>query len=344
MSDEVLQAVIRAYGLPVRRILSMQSGYRNKNYPIELTDGTVLNVIFFKREPDALLTIKNARTVGDYLWQCSFPARHSYDHRILRVTNGHLPQYAGVYAYLPGETIPWEAYTMKHLKSLGAAMSDMHAHLSRISTHELPSAAAGLENLHKRIVLYVCDPYVRSALAQKLSVDIEEHWFGTFSKIVTSVGHLPRQQALHLDFVRSNILFEPNTARITGVLDFEKTAVGNTVVDIARTLAFLLVDCKYKTESDIRKYFLRSGYNGRGSATYEPVFVRRGSDRIDILDGLVCFFLFHDFYKFLRHNPYESLRDNEHFLRTRDILEQRGIISVGHISPRNARGAKLLQR
>ena len=122
-----------------------------------------------------------------------------------------------------------------------------------------------------------------------------------------------------MDFVRGNILFaEDEKAQITGVLDFEKATWGPPVFDIARTLAFLIVDCKYKDEAKVRKYFLHSGYNKRGQAEFEPT---------ELLEDLLNFFLLYDFYKFLRHNPYESLKDNEHFVRTRDFLLKRNIIA-----------------
>ncbi len=70
---------------------------------------------------------------------------------------------------------------------------------------------------------------------------------------------------LHMDFVRGNILYSQNhELRISGILDFEKAAYGSPLFDIARTYAFLLVDCKYKSEKEIGKYFLRSGYIKRG--------------------------------------------------------------------------------
>ena len=57
----------------------------------------------------------------------------------------------------------------------------------------------------------------------------------------------------------------------------------------------------------------------------------RGGGRLDIsarrlLEPLLDAFLLYDFYKFLRHNPYESLSANEHFTRTRDLLLARRII------------------
>ncbi len=59
---------------------------------------------------------------------------------------------------------------------------------------------------------------------------------------------------------------------------------------------------------------------------YHPTtLVDKGAD-YDLLEVLVDLFLFYDFYKFLRHNPYESLTDNEHFIRTKAILLRQGLI------------------
>jgi hypothetical protein len=119
-----------------------------------------------------------------------------------------------------------------------------------------------------------------------------------------------------MDFVRGNILFEGD--EISGILDFEKTASGHTVMDISRTLAFLLVDCKYKTIDKVIKYFLYSGYQKRG----KNKDIGNDADR----KILVEMFLFYDLYKFLLHNPYEFLQQNEHYVRTKDILIGRGVL------------------
>ena len=119
-----------------------------------------------------------------------------------------------------------------------------------------------------------------------------------------------------MDFVRGNILFDGSD--ITGILDFEKTAMGHNFVDIARTLAFLMVDCKFKTVDKVVKYFLYSGYHKRGQ-------MKDVGDKA-ILNQLIEMFLVYDFYKFLRHNPYESLHLNEHYVRTNHILDKRGVI------------------
>jgi Ser/Thr protein kinase RdoA (MazF antagonist) len=137
-----------------------------------------------------------------------------------------------------------------------------------------------------------------------------------YRKLLEKLGSGPSQQPLHMDFVRGNILFDDD--KITGILDFEKASLGHVIMDVSRTLAFLLVDCKYKTPEKVRKYFLKSGY-----------FKDTGGKIINLklMDLLIEMFLTYDFYKFLRHNPYESLLQNQHYLRTRDILINLGVIS-----------------
>src|SRR4029079_5301617 len=78
--------------------------------------------------------------------------------------------YGALYAYLPGTTIPWEAYTMEHIKQLGAAMSDMHALLGRLPPGELPPVAQECAALAQRMRRYFAQPGVPDALAAKLNV------------------------------------------------------------------------------------------------------------------------------------------------------------------------------
>ncbi len=116
---------------------------------------------------------------------------------------------------------------------------------------------------------------------------------------------------------------------MTGILDFEKTAYGHPVFDVARTLAFLLVDCEYKGEAKIRKYFLQSGYNKRGTVNFRNPIIKHGNRTTNLLESLIDLFLLYDFYKFLRHNPYEFLEQNHHYKRTRDILLTRNMLEYG---------------
>lgn len=214
---------------------------------------------------------------------------------------------------------------MQHLKLLGASMSNMHAMLIKF-TDDLPSVADECLMLNRRMRKYFADPYISAAIRAKLGLRITIK-FNAFISTLLTCSELPDQQALHMDFVRGNILFNDDSEgmpAVSGVIDFEKTAYGHPVFDIARTLAFLLVDCRFKTEPKIRKYFLASGYNKRGAVRYSPVLIYGR----DLLEELINFFLIHDLYKFLRHNPYENLSLNEHFIRTRDLLLSRHVLSL----------------
>ena len=316
MNEQFIKRIIDAYGLAYQKILTPQTGYRNSAYPILLNDGTTLNLILYKNEPAILQKIRAAHAVSDFLAGQGFPTRRAMA-SILRIQNKQIVKYAGLYNYLPGETIPWEAYTKAHLKLLGKSMSDMHAALRQ--SHYRPPTSASHEALalNSRMQRYFAKLSVRVALAQKLSLALSPTIFDTFQPLLGALDRASSQQPLHMDFVRGNILFEG--VQIVGILDFEKTARGPVEYDLARTLAFLLVDCRYKPEAKIRKYFLQSGYIKRGGGTVTNP---------ELLEQLISFFLYHDFYKFLRHNPYESLSQNEHFMRTRAILLQRGLIRV----------------
>src|SRR5690606_18049004 len=119
--------VTAAYGLDVVSIGPSQKGYRNESYRLALVSGEEVNLIFHKSEQDALGRIKSADIASRSLAEVSLPVRTRYDKRILKLSDGRRNVYAGLYTYLPGSTIPWEAYTMDHIKLLGWIMSDMHA-------------------------------------------------------------------------------------------------------------------------------------------------------------------------------------------------------------------------
>jgi Ser/Thr protein kinase RdoA (MazF antagonist) len=280
---------------------------------VVLANGTMLNLMLYKREPGILQSIKNANYVANFTAQAGLPARRTADKRIILLYCGDFELHGALYEYLPGQTIPWEAYTKEHIKNLGQTMSDMHAALRPLPRRGLPLVTDECQALANRMSRYCTDAGVQTALAAKLGLRRPP-----FKLNFAPYQKLPGHQALHLDFVRGNILFNQN-AQITGILDFEKTAWGPPVFDIARTLAFLLIDCKYKEAVKVRKYFLHSGYNKRG---------RSALPGLRLLEPLITFYLLHDFYKFLRHNPYEYLPGNEHFVRTRDLLLKRNIIGM----------------
>lgn len=293
-----------------RQILPHQTGYRNHVYPIKLANGGTCNLIIYKNEPGILSRIKAVNSLGSFLAEYGFPARKLYKAGIVQLKSSLRTRYAALYNYLPGQTIPWEAYTMEHLKALGGAMGQLHTLLVGYDG-ELPSATYELRQYAKRMQRYFNQTGAKTALKDKLGLNAPPI---DFTAILDTCQNLPGQHALHLDFVRGNILFQNKI--VVGVLDFEKAAHGHPILDVARTLAFLLVDCKYKPEVKIRKYFLTSGYNKRGLTKLDVA--------APILESLIDFFLLHDFYKFLRHNPYESLPDNEHFMRTKALLVKRG--------------------
>lgn len=333
MDDKLIHRILHKYGLAFARPLEPQKGYRNTSQPVLLTDGKLINLILYKAEPDIAFRIKNANHVSDFLADSGLPTRRTIG-RTVRLT-GAATRYCALYSYLPGHTIPWEAYTMEHLKTLGGTMSRMHSQL-RTYQRELPSVVAEYTAIMQRVDRYFAGEDVRTALHTKLR--LQAPTITPFLHLLWLCQHLPEQQALHMDFVRGNILFDGT--RISGIIDFEKAAYGPAAFDAARTVAFLLVDCKYKDEAKVRKYFLTSGYNKRGPVPLVVPNIIHGSATYDTLERLIDMFLLHDFYKFLRHNPYEHLLQNEHFVRTRDLLVRRQVIRYNQDNDRVVIGGK----
>jgi Ser/Thr protein kinase RdoA (MazF antagonist) len=318
LDEAVIRRVVQRFGCKVSELLPVQKGYRNEAHPFRAPNGDRLNLMLYKNEPQMAQRIKNADSVSNFLAARGMPSRRSAHERIIQLQAGSWQKYAALYHYLPGETIPWEAYTRKHLKLLGKTMSDMHAELCMFDAGNLPDVADEYLEIVERMRRYFAHPGVRHALAAKLQLRVPEMVFDQFAAVLGACGQLPGRQALHMDFVRSNILFSETGGEleISGILDFEKTGRGIPHFDVARTLAFLNVDCKYKPADKVRKYFLQSGYQKRGKACLQALRIKTSAGGVDVLERLVELFLFYDFYKFLRHNPYESLPQNEHFVRT----------------------------
>lgn len=321
MFAAIVPQVLEKYGVSHVRIHEVQKGYRNESYAVQTADDTLLNVIFFKNEPEILARIKRADYASAQL--TSLPARQRYDKRLLQVRPG---TYAGLYTYLPGKTVPWESYTKKHIKLTGFAMSTMHRQWQSIAPIDSHSIDNDLLPLIDRMERYFSGNAVKTAMHQKLHMAVDPAMFGLYKELIRHGVQLPGQQIIHMDMVRGNVLFDKATDRdkwtiddtaLTGVIDFEKSTIGHPVFDIARTIAFLLVDSP-KPSAKIYHYFLDSGYKKRGNMPLPDA---------KLLHSLVTFFLMHDFYKFLRHTPYESLHDNYHYKRTCDILKDYGMIS-----------------
>lgn len=313
MYERLVPAALKAYGLDAVQVLPVQKGYRNEIYPI-IIGNRQLQLTFYKSEPGIKERIERADAVSHFVAEKGLPSRRRANERTLVFTSDKRTVYAGLYYYLPGQTIAWESYTKRHLKELGKTLSNLHFSLRDFDTNGQLSVIDEMLELNQRMERYFNDLGVRAAMRKKLTLELDWEFDRTAARFAT-LRELSVNQ-LHMDFVRGNVLF--NGTEITGILDFEKTAYGPAVFDIARTLAFLLVDCKYKAEREVRKYFLESGYHKRGASRldYYP----------NVLEFLVRFFLLHDFYKFLRHNPYESLKDNEHYQRTVSILSRSGVL------------------
>lgn len=325
----VLQA-LQAYNLQALNIMAPQKGYRNQSFGVQLPDNVWVNFILYKNEPSILARIKRTNTVANFVASQSLPARSTYDSRILRLQGEHETRYGALYHYLPGNTIEWETYTKQHLKLLGAALGNVHAGLKEYpKTHELPSVAQEYTDILQRMQKYFVVQSTKDAIQQKLGLKVSVATLAHLQSFVQACSNLPNQQALHMDFVRGNILFDINpTLHVSGILDFEKTGRGHPMFDIARTLAFLLVDCKHKTSDQIWRYFLDSGYNKRSKSVIHKTQIHLDGVHYDLLNTLLDIFLLHDFYKFLRHNPYEALHQNQHFMRTQQLLTARNLVVI----------------
>jgi len=371
ISNTNVLKLARAFGLKSPKIFAYNHGYRNHSFGI-LSEDKKYNLMLLKNEPNALERAERADAIAKTVAAHSnLPIRILANPRTLKVTTSRGFRLVRLYNWLPGDTIPWEAYTQKHLKALGITLSKLHKSISKSTASKvvkaaptaeavvLPDALVELLEQNTKMQTYFNNPAVIKALDTKLHLKTK-HNHTQISRFLESheLSNLPKQP-LHLDFVRGNILWEESIVsceavssealqgevsggdrgplgpvvslrkkaasqeltvlfpKISGIIDFEKTAMGSPLIDLARTYAFLLVDCP-KPEDKIVKYFLHSGYikYGRSQLPLPP----------KIFYNLTNYFLIFDLYKFLSHNPYESLVENYHFCCTRDILLSRNIL------------------
>ncbi len=317
---------------------------------------TKISLVLLKDEPKIINRTRRAHQINQYLIKKDFPVRQpilsqtNSTKALLKISDGDKTRYACLYTYLPGTTINWEAYTRRHLKLAGQVMSHLHQTLanSSLKPAKFTDANRHLGRLLAHMRKYFQRTDVPSALARKLNLKVNLNQLTHYEGLIEALSKIEEKQIIHFDFVRSNLLFSrlgPSTINqqnlnqfafnfeakncekqrgkkyltMTGILDFEKSAYGPKIIDIARTLAFLLVDCKYKTEIKIRKYFLHSGYRKRGASSLQ---------HLNLLNPLVEFFWLFDFYKFLLHNPYQFLPKNEHFKRTQQFLKRTKLIEA----------------
>ena len=300
-------------------IKSPTQGYMNQVLVIE-SEGAKYTAIFYnanryssKKEKQDL---DEKYKFAEYLDENGLPSRvptySKDDKHILKYTfNNGDQNLFGLYKYLEGETIPWEAYTRRHLYALGELTKKLHD--------------LGSKYLEQGNNLEVWDEYLKDdstkmfdyfnahevVIIEKLGIEINFE----FENLKLESSNDEQESLLHMDIVRGNVLFSDTKEElrypITGLLDFEKTLIGPTVVELARSLAFLLVDCAYKDEGEIIFYFLKQAYGINNVKEYW--------ETSNIRDYLI-YFLLRDLWKFLTANPYRSLGVNFHYQRTVEYL------------------------
>lgn len=322
LSPDNLRKSLELYDLPLSKVVTIAKGYRNTSHIVELENNKKINLIVYKSEPGIQERIQRINQFGLFFNNSSLPVRVPIDDRLSRFKINDKIFHMGIYNYLPGATIPWDMYSMKHIKLLGWALGDFHRH-SRTFTVQLPNASSEYLDHIDVMSRYFDGQNVIAAMGSKLGI-ASNIQFDSLTHTVNELSILPNQQALHLDFVRGNILFDKSDKNyayrlgdiaISGIIDLEKASWGHPVWDVARSMSFLLVDCPKPAEK-INKYFIQSGYRKRAGQAIQ----------LPLLREAVIMFLVYDFYKFLRDNPYESLSQNHHYRRTRDILAQENML------------------
>lgn len=335
MKDRIQEQILKHYGKKLRRIQKLEGGFRNSCYRAD-TDSASFVFIIYKKERGIQKTIENAHLAAKFLKDKGFntrvPILTKDKGEVKRILLDEEYRYCALYNFLEGETIPWEAYTRRHLKSIGKTLSDMHATLllaqnSKLITQNLQkwSIITKREIYDMQKYLKEVEPWIEKKLEVNLDwTNIEE----VFNSVMKRFAKSDQQKAiLHYDFVRGNILFSSKLDKkldiypIIGILDFEKVCIGPVIADVARTLAFLIVDCKYKKEETVKKRFMISGYDKGGKNKLDIKCINS-----PLMVHLLSFFWLRDFWKFLENNPYEYLHMNEHYLRTRDLLAKYGLI------------------
>jgi Ser/Thr protein kinase RdoA (MazF antagonist) len=312
-------------------------GYMNHVLQVDINAARYVVVIYNSmryRGQSGVDFISELSRISEYLNAKNFPARRAilakrgvFVSQMLLEGQNSNPHLVGLYEYLPGNTLEWDGYTRRHLRALGEKMGQMHNLLSEYNSGKRPSAIQEwpeyFERDNKRLMTYI-GKHTKS-ITKKLQLKVHLNEVEKLIKTLgQQIGEIPlRSQLIHCDFVRGNILFSEtklnNTYPIIGVLDFEKMLYGPVIVDVARTLAFLLVDCRYKTEAEILKYFLHEGYIVLGKGSVLSVLE---------LDPYMVYFWLRDFWKFLECNPYEDLKKNYHFNKTVEILMEKKLLSA----------------
>jgi len=138
------------------------------------------------------------------------------------------------YRRLPGVPLSRQTYAMASApvrdvaaRDLGRFLRALHASAPRVAGLDLPRPSpvdtwGSLSDKVRRLVAPQLPTAVATAVAQH------------FDDFLASAADLPPDDALvHGDFGTSNLLWHPETGRITAVLDFSEAHVGDRAVDLA---------------------------------------------------------------------------------------------------------------
>ncbi len=320
--SEILQYVNSEHGKGFLLVKKFTDGFRNAVFQIkDQKSHESFVLIVYKNEEDIEEIIKNAHDVAKFLGAQNFPVRLP-----IKSLNGEeilvfKKRYIVLYNFLTGSSIPWELYDRKHLKMMGKTLSNMHASLKDFPDGaNLPQLKFLIKQEIDAMKIYFkkVGPWIK----RKLNVSLSWSKIGEIFDFIENYS-FENGSTLHFDFVRGNVLFSDNllpddTIEISGILDFEKVCTGPIVADVARTLSFLIVDCKFKEQSEVVKWFMDRGYVKRGNN--KPDFPKND------LHMFIQYFWLRDFWKFLLHNPYEYLNQNEHYTRTTYKLSEYNLL------------------
>lgn len=305
----------------------LAGGYRNFVWRLHDMKGTSYCLVIYKSEPNIAAKISAAHASAAATAKTGLPVRlpiYNVNQRteVIQLTTQRansvrnsepIQRLAVLYPFLSGETLPWNGFNAGHLHNLGRALALIHQSELMTEKDKLPVVETSLLVQLESSWEYINSESRRDALKTKLklSVDLEK-----LAELLNQMKDFdwednPRR-LLHLDLVRSNLLFKKE--ELTGIIDFEKTAIGPVELDVARTLAFLIVDQHHKSPSQIWRSLYLNGYLATGKQK-----LNRANLKL-----FTYYFWWYDFYKFLLHNPYEDLPKNWHFRRT--VAKLRGMI------------------
>jgi Ser/Thr protein kinase RdoA (MazF antagonist) len=368
--ERIINILRKYYGFDFSNVLSIEiakidEGYMNNCIIIRLLPQNQRLVIIIYNtnrysEEKSQNRIKNAYMAARVLNRNSIPVRIPLktatsppkDFIEINVTD-QKTTILGVYNYLPGQTVPWESYTRRHLRAVGLYMRRIHHIWQQEDPNKypfLPKWTDYIRNDSQKLFKYFKKN--QQYIKKKLDIEIDLDFIKTLKKQITnSPLHQPHlNQLVHQDLVRGNILFgsmkKKNIYPIHGIIDFEKILIANPITDLARTLSFLFVDCKYKTIPEIKKYFLDQGYFAfetihnqkfpnapkQSKLKQETVTKEKNKKLLTELPPFrhikhfMLYFWVRDLWKLLSRNPYQDLMHNFHYKQTSNRLHAEKVI------------------